>query len=269
MKKLSCILLVICLLTMCCCGCDISGSKPTDAPAIEENTPTESECNHTYTEATCDSARECTICGETSGAALGHSFSNATCTAAKKCQRCGTTQGNALGHQYSNGYCIRCNTKDPNFVEYGTIEGTVTYKYNNYVGNRGDTGATVILFPNMSNHNTKKYDNSRACFGFAGNYESGIKVVKCDGNGNYVFDNVPVGRYYMLIISSKTTDQGAFENKASRESWIKGNFTETLSEADIKTLTTTIGYNKIYTENVDVLANRKHTISKDFGITYI
>ncbi len=275
MKKLF-VMAISLILIFCIAGCNNSDSSTASSRASKNNSvPYSSKngvtgsCTHQWSNATCTTPQKCKKCGISQGSALGHQWLNATCTAPQKCQKCSATQGSALGHQYSNGYCIRCNAKDPNYVEYGTIKGTVTYKYNKYVGNRGDSGAIVMLFPNMSNYNTKKYDNSRACLGIQGDYESGIKVIKCDGNGNYSFDNVPVGRYYMLIISKETTDGSAFENKASRESLIKGNFSTLLSESDIKKLILTVGYNKIDTENIDVLANRTHTISKDFGITYI
>lgn len=255
MKKL--LAIVLCFI-MCCglCACGSNSNLNNSKYYNSNSTSSKKNYSSTLTNNT------------TSKNTHTHSYSAATCTSPSKCS-CGATQGSALGHQYSRGYCIRCNEKDPNYIEYGTIQGTVTYKYNNYVGNRGDSGAIVILFPNMTSYNTKKYDNSRACLGMPGDYESGIKVKKCDGNGNYVFDNVPVGKYYILIISAATTDGGAFDNKASRESWIKGNFSDLLSETDIEKLILEIGYQKIYTENVDVLANRTHTISKDFGITYI
>jgi len=221
---------------------------------------------HNFSVATCNKPQKCTRCNITGGNPLGHNFSVATCNEPKKCTRCNITEGSKLGHQYSGGYCIRCNSKDPNYVEYGTIKGTITYKYNNYLGDRGDSGATVILFPSKSS--VKNYDNARACLGITGSYESGIMVAECDGNGNYVFDNVPIGRYYVFIISNATNDGGAFNNKEARNSWIKGNFSDLLNDDNIKTLTTLIGYNKIYAENIDVLANRTHTVSKYFGTTY-
>lgn len=270
LKKSVIFFLVMCLiLSLSACSPSVSDTGTYDDSSYKTTArATTTAHKHSFSDATCTSPKKCS-CGETSGSALGHSWSNATCTTPQKCSRCGETSGGALGHQYASGYCIRCNEKDPNYVEYGTIKGTVTYKYNNYVGNRGDTGATVILFPNMTGYNTKEYDNGRACLGFQGNYESGIMVTTCDGSGEYIFDNVPAGRYYLLIISKETTDGGAFDNIESRKSWIKGNFSTLLNDKDISRLTTLIGYQKIFTENIDVIGDRTHTISKDFGVTYI
>lgn len=58
----------------------------------------------------------CRKCGDVQqqlSVPLGHSYSNATCTTAKNCSRCGKTEGTALGHHYENGLCSRCGAKDP------------------------------------------------------------------------------------------------------------------------------------------------------------
>ena len=87
--------------------------------------------SHKYSAVTCTKAKTCTVCGVTSGKALGHSYTNAcdttcnrsgckatrtvthsyaaaTCTKAKTCKVCGVTSGKALGHNYQSGSCIRC-----------------------------------------------------------------------------------------------------------------------------------------------------------------
>ncbi len=55
---------------------------------------------HTWTEATCDTPRTCSECGETEGEALGHDWMEATCESPKTCSRCGKTEGEALEHQW-------------------------------------------------------------------------------------------------------------------------------------------------------------------------
>ena len=59
--------------------------------------------------ATCTSTgtkkRTCSKCGKSDTdtiAAKGHSYSSATCTSAKKCSRCGATSGSALGHNWGS-----------------------------------------------------------------------------------------------------------------------------------------------------------------------
>ena len=52
---------------------------------------------HTYTNA-CDTT--CNVCGATRS--ITHNYANATCTKAKTCTVCGATTGSALGHKYSS-----------------------------------------------------------------------------------------------------------------------------------------------------------------------
>lgn len=59
-------------------------------------------CSHNYTNATCTTPKTCTLCGQTSGTALGHNYSVATCTAPKTCNSCGATTGSAAGHKWTN-----------------------------------------------------------------------------------------------------------------------------------------------------------------------
>jgi len=46
--------------------------------------------------------------------ALGHQWTDATCETAKTCTVCGKGEGEPLGHWYSDGACIRCGKEDPN-----------------------------------------------------------------------------------------------------------------------------------------------------------
>ena len=68
---------------------------------------------HTYniSEATCTTAKKCTVCGYVAQTALGHNWnrSAATCTADKKCTRCGTVGEKATGHTY-NVTAATCTT---------------------------------------------------------------------------------------------------------------------------------------------------------------
>ena len=92
---------------------------------------------HSWKDATCTAAQTCTVCGTTSGSALGHNYSSkviaATCTAqgytVYTCSRCASTYKdnyqNALGHNYVNGNCSRCSGKDPNYCLEYKEDGTL------------------------------------------------------------------------------------------------------------------------------------------------
>ncbi len=51
---------------------------------------------HTWIEASCTSARTCTICGKTDGDPLGHTWTDATYYSPKICSICNSTEGDSL-----------------------------------------------------------------------------------------------------------------------------------------------------------------------------
>ena len=66
--------------------------------------------SHIWADATCTDPKTCSVCGETTGNALGHKWSNATCTDPKTCSVCGETTGNALGHKWNDATCTEPKT---------------------------------------------------------------------------------------------------------------------------------------------------------------
>ncbi len=68
------------------------------------------DCSQNAAGATCTKNGVCGICGdEVVGSKLAHKWVDATCTSAKKCSVCQTTEGDSLGHTTDNGICGRCN----------------------------------------------------------------------------------------------------------------------------------------------------------------
>lgn len=70
---------------------------------------------HQWSEATCEYAKECTVCNKTEGEALGHQWSKATCMEYEKCMECGYVENKKLAeHQLveatyvSPAYCKEC-----------------------------------------------------------------------------------------------------------------------------------------------------------------
>ncbi len=76
------------------------------------------DTNHTHIwqEATCTTAKTCTVCGLKEGEALGHNFSEATCTTPKTCLVCGETEGLPIHHIESDWIIDKEATK----TEYGS-----------------------------------------------------------------------------------------------------------------------------------------------------
>lgn len=85
------------------------------------------ECEHAWSNATCDKPSTCTLCNKTQGVALGHNWLSATCTTPKACYTCGQTDGEANNHNWSTlmcgemPFCSLCGaygaTNEHNWVE--------------------------------------------------------------------------------------------------------------------------------------------------------
>lgn len=97
------------------------------SPEVEDETSSVESHIHFFAAATCISPEKCE-CGETKGSANGHSWSNATCTTAKTCTVCQEKVGVAAGHQYANGSCTVCGAQDSNYTPPQT--NTTTYVLN-------------------------------------------------------------------------------------------------------------------------------------------
>ena len=206
----------------------------------------------------------CSVCNKsyTEKINAAHRWIDATCTNAKHCANCPEVEGKALGHSVSGYSCIRCN------IGFGQVKGQVTWKYNKYVGTRGDDGAKVMLIP--KNANTKDYDNNLAAMFLSGTYDSGIIVTKCDGYGNFDFgDRILEGEYICLIVSKNTTAAGRFNNEENWKSQITSTYGKYFSDEDLETLMLFMGYKSLASGTISVEKGRVNTITKDFGYTYI
>lgn len=115
------------LLLISLCGC--TNDTPSAADPIQTNpTTVTSGCAHELelvhtTLSTCTESgltiSVCTLCGEQFSQevpALGHSFTDANCIAAPLCTVCGYTSGSALGHVYVDGVCRHCGDELPQDV---------------------------------------------------------------------------------------------------------------------------------------------------------
>ena len=127
-RRLCALGLVFCLvLQFAACSSSVTVLQQSDneeqitTTQTKTTTTMKKECVHSWNEATCTEAKECTKCGKTQGSALGHNFSNATCKAPKTCNRCGKTEGSKSDHKYELGndaadVCKTCGNK--NFTTY-------------------------------------------------------------------------------------------------------------------------------------------------------
>lgn len=116
--------------------------------------PPAPDCEHSYrlsesVAATCTENGQvtytCSGCGYHYSApvpAKGHSFTEATCLTAKGCSICGITEGTPLGHSYHDDLCIRCGSENPNKPAQ---TGNFTIAVRNKNG-KGVANVTVMVY---------------------------------------------------------------------------------------------------------------------------
>lgn len=143
---------------------------------------------------------------------------------------------------------------------YGVVTGMISYKYNNYIGNRGDTGAKIII---ISKDATSLPDS--IALGVGGDLPVGVYMTEADGNGNYTFDAVPAGEYYVVVISKSTNENPDYISGYS--TW--GKAFDLFSEKGKENALLFAKVRKTKNDSITVYADRTTTFSYDFGITYL
>lgn len=138
----------------------------------------------------------------------------------------------------------------------GTMSGMISWKYNNFIGNRVDTGARIFAI-NLEIHEAKDalIDMN------AEQGTNGIWISTADGNGNYKIDKMPCGNYAVFIVSNNTNgnypEYDTLNSIISKREWL------TMETINNKTFIRSIKYY----ENVLINANEEKTLSYDFGLT--
>jgi hypothetical protein len=151
----------------------------------------------------------------------------------------------------------------------GKVRVTITFKYNDYVGNRPDTDARVVLISKdipgnlSSNLNSwlfspgidTVYKHKKEEFN-----RRGVYVGSIGGQGTVVIPGVSAGNYSVVMVSNNTTESPQMHEMAER---ILNHY------ADDPTLVhSTVVLHKLHFENITVEAGEELEISHDFGITY-
>ena len=113
-------------------GCDALGHSWTDADCDTAKTcsvcgETEGEAlGHNWTDAEGNAANVCSVCSAEKCEVLGHSWTDAGCDTAKTCSVCGETEGEALGHSWEEAdglkVCSVCGAEDEKKEEGGQDE---------------------------------------------------------------------------------------------------------------------------------------------------
>src|SRR5690606_20250301 len=79
------------------------------------------------------------------------------------------------------------NTKSIN-GDYGSLTGNAYWKYNNFVGNKSDAGAQVVLYSLDTIRKDLKFEAT------------------ADVQGNYKIEKIPPGKYFLILRSKNATD---------------------------------------------------------------
>ena len=176
-------------------------------------------------------------------------------------KKAGTT---VIKVEASNGVLAVCNVDV--VVKTGSIEGVVTWKYNDYIGNKPDTGADVILISTTVKNLPKE-------IGLGMTHTSkdieGIYSVQVSGAGTYAIENIPVGEYYLIIISYNVMppDFMYMTDIMAKAHW--GKVYDLFSEEGKKNAIIQAKANAVYYNSVTIMAEKTITCSHDFGKSFI
>ncbi|MET4563448.1 hypothetical protein ABIA69_004645 [Lysinibacillus parviboronicapiens] len=142
---------------------------------------------------------------------------------------------------------------------YGTLKGTVIWKYNNFIGTKGDTGATVYLFP--MNATYPSYTKQELFDWLDGKTElKDVHRTLVDANGNYAINNLPTDNY-IAVISSKNAHRAILEtlNSHNQLKTLFGDFNYQIFEANAMTIY------KHQIRNIEISDKSTVDFSADFG----
>jgi len=111
--------------------------------ATESNVPTDTNCAHSFSKATCTESSICTKCGKFNSNALGHDWGNPTCTTSRSCLVCFAVDpySEPLGHDYVQGECTICGEDDPTYTEVNLTSTT----YNVYLEDENYTAYITMI----------------------------------------------------------------------------------------------------------------------------
>lgn len=144
---------------------------------------------------------------------------------------------------------------------YGTLKGTVIWKYNNFIGTKGDTGAKIYLFP--TNATYPGYTKQELFDWLERKNElKDVYRTLVDANGNYTFNNLPTGNY-IAVISSKNAHRDLLETLKSHDQLKKlfGDYNYKIFEDNVMALY------KHEIRNIEIIDKSTVDFSADFGYT--
>lgn len=145
----------------------------------------------------------------------------------------------------------------------GRLRVTVTYQYNQLVGNKPDTDSTIVLIPE---HYPKKLESDKFHTMmlpfrdlFSTNQkklrESGIYLGMVGGDGKALLDRVPPGNYEMIIISNNTKSTPASAK-------FKDQRLSLYFDSEVH-----VGLRNVHMDEITITSGEEYEYSHDFGLS--
>jgi len=149
----------------------------------------------------------------------------------------------------------------------GTVKGTLTWQYNEFIGTKGDVGAKVVLIPatdEFSDKDTADNSTFAVLLSQTPQGKNGIYTTKADGYGHYELSGIPARSYYLVFVSNNATGYLDKEKIClTATTLLKPLFTADEWES----LERHLLLNKHEVRTVDVEKGKTITESHDFGYT--
>ncbi|MDX1806603.1 MAG: S-layer homology domain-containing protein [Paenisporosarcina sp.] len=150
----------------------------------------------------------------------------------------------------------------PGVSGVGTVKGSVTWQYNDFIGTKPDVGAKVFLIPNGFKHTNFTDLNLFTMIGSIPKL-SNLHYAKVDGFGYYELNDVPAGDYTIIITSKNTT------RNPDSDIMVKLVLEKLLGPTNYALFELfNLKINKHEWYSIEVKKDRTLNVSKDFGNTY-
>lgn len=149
-------------------------------------------------------------------------------------------------------------------TQKGALKGTITWQYNDFVGTKPDVNAKIFLIRKDFDINTITDMEEKLFISIeAAPKGSGLYTAKANGYGNYEIGNVPVGEYYIIVVSGKTHR----DIRQPVDEYFTSIFTPYVRNWEDFTLLS-LGTNKYEFSLITIEENQTLDFSHDFGYTF-
>lgn len=179
----------------------------------------------------------------------------------------GTGSATVTVAEVDGSHKVKIKVKVKRESRVGTVSGNVSFHYSQERGYVPDTGSKVFLIPRDGS--AKKYTGG-VYLSEARAEQYHLYNAQVDGSGNYVFDRVVAGSYYVLILSKNTTTPEYYKAQ-SPESYYNGiadSWSNLLSGKTRAALARCYGASRCYDVIVTVREGSNTTASHAFPYSY-